>query len=267
VAYRVNNLLRPEGSYLSNAFASFKSLLGIDSTAKDQVLENMAKLCRTYVSLLADGNRAIFADIGGSAAAFLRFRERHGDASPDQVLSHLRLPESTAAGSRRIFEHALEHAFDRPPPTNFSGLAAPGCGNDLVRAAFALYTLAGQTRDLDRKNALVSHANNLIAWREQFETVQPAFTNTQPHELDRGRVLSALTPLVQVPFTGFTWRFSSFAARQPGRDRNWLTAHASEYDWSKFRDRWPAILDAFALAYRRADDIFRFPNPSVREAT
>lgn len=260
VAYRLNQLLRPEIGILGG----LKSMLGIDSSAKDRVLDNMSKLCRTYVSLLEEGNRAIFLDIGGSAAEFLKFRENRGAPSPDEILRDLHLPESSAAGSRRVFEHALQHAFDRAPPTHFAEFAPPGRGNDLVRAAFALYTLAGKTPDLDRKNALVAHANNLIAWREQFETVQPVFTDTRPDELERGRVLAALTPLVQVPFSTFTWKFSTFARRQPSRDHNPLTARTSEYDWSKFTDRWPAILDAFTAAYRKSDDIFRFPNPSVR---
>lgn len=260
VAHRLNRLLRPE----VGIFGGLKSILGIDPAAKDRVLDNMSKLCRTYVALLAEGNRSIFLDIGGSAAEFLKFRQNRGSPTPDEILRELHLPESSAAGSRRIFEHGLQHAFDRPPPTDFADFAAPGRGNDLVRAAFALYTLAGSTRDLDRKNALVAHANNLIAWREQFETVQPVFTATRPGELDRSRVLSALTPLVQVPFSGFTWKFANFARRQPSRDHNPLTARSSEYDWSKFADRWPAILDVFAVAYRKSDDIFRFPHPNVR---
>ncbi len=264
VAYRLHALLQPGGGLISQAFDVLRAVF--DGREREQILDNLERLCRTYESLLAEGNRAIFADIGGSATAFLRLNERRGPLEPETVLTSLRLPESSAAGSRRIYERALEHAFDRAPPTDFSGMAAPGAGNDLVRAAFALYTLAGQTRDLDRKNAIVSFANNLVAWREQFETVQPAFTESRIGELDRGRVLAALTPLVQVPFNDFTWKFSSFAKRQPFRDLNPLTARAGGYDWSRFPDRWPAILDAFRVAYRHGDELWRFPNPNVRSA-
>jgi hypothetical protein len=263
VAYRIHELARPPGSILGNAIAGLRGVLGLDPRAAEQLLHNVGRLARTYESLLAEGNRAIFADICGSAASFLRLRERRPDLEPEDVLSQLRLPESTASGSRRVYEHALEHAFDRSPPTDFSRLAPPGSGNDLVRAAMALYTLVGQTRDVDRKNAIVAHANNLIAWREQFETVQPAFEGTRSGELDRGRVLSALTPLVQVPFTGATWTFASFARRQHDRDGRVWTARASEYDWSKFPDRWPAILDAFELAYRNPQSVLRFPDPRL----
>ncbi len=40
-----------------------------------------------------------------------------------------------------------------------------------------------------------------------------------------------------------------------------------EYDWSAFADRWPAILDSFALGYRNRAALWTLPPPLVPEGS
>ncbi|MEQ8277904.1 MAG: hypothetical protein RMA76_21740 [Deltaproteobacteria bacterium] len=265
VAYRFWNLVAPaEGrSVLDRIFnapsAISNALFGwMGGDADSQILDNLATLCRTYRALLGDGNRDIFGDIGASAEAFLRLRAR-GPLTPEAVLEKLHLPESSAATSRAVFAWARDAAKHGPPPADLGDVAAPHLGNDRVRAAFALYVLAGQTEDDTYRNDLVRFGNNLIAWREQAEAVQRAFTATKPGELDRSAVVAAITPVVQVPVGRDLWTFFDFASRRGDRDGNPLTAPAGEVNWAKFEDRWPAILDSFDFAYARPAETWRFP--------
>lgn len=272
VAYRIWNLVAagaPGQSTLGRifdapafVFDAFRGLFGGDPRTS-AILEATTTLCRTYRALLEEGNRDIFADIGGSAEAFLRLREAGRASRPEDVLGNLALPESTAAGSRRIHERALaDLAAGRS--TDPRSLAAPGAGNDRVRAAFALYVSAGRTADPARRDALVRIANDLVAWREQAEIVQRAFTATKPGELDRPAVIGAITPAIQVPIGELRWTLVDFAARRGDRDGNPLTAPASELDWSSFEERWPAILDGFDVAYANRPQVWRFGDPHVR---
>ncbi len=265
VAYRFWNLVAPaEGrsvldrilhapSAISNALFGW-----MGDRVESEILDNLATLCRTYRALLGDGNHDIFADIGASAEAFLRLRAR-GPLTPDAVVDKLHLPESSAATSRAVFAWAREAAKDGPPPADLGDVAAPHLGNDRVRAAFALYVLAGQTEDDTYRNDLIRFGNNLIAWREQAEAVQRAFTATKPGELERSDVVAAITPVVQVPVGRELWTFFDFASRRGDRDGNPLTAPAGEVNWARFEDRWPAILDSFDFAYARPAETWRFP--------
>lgn len=268
VGYRVWNLLRPGGSgvlgQLGAAFGMVKGIFGGNQAAQDSaVLANAEKLCLTFKSLLADGNKAIFGDIGASAERYLRARDAAGRAlTPDEVLTKVKLPGATAGGSRKAYEFAVAHAFDKSPPSDFRKLGVTG--NDLVTAGFALYELAGKTQDGRKKNALISMANNYIAWREQYEAVQPAFFGQKPGQMDRAKLMSAFTPAIQVAMGETKWTFAEYSSRLPDRDHNPLTSHASEYNWATFDDRWPGILDAFKQAYANEEDVWKFPRAQVR---
>jgi hypothetical protein len=265
-AWRMWHLVKPEGKgLLGTATDALRGLFGGNGGARDsQVVGRVIQMAQTYRSLLADGNRAIFADIGASGEAYLRLRASLGRPTPEAVLEKLALPESSEQGAKKVYAYALAHHLDAPPPTDFRRFSGPGAGNDVVRAGFALYELAGRTEDPARKNALVAFANNLIAWREQFEAVQPAFEGARAGELSRQQVISAITPVVQVDVGGMLWTLDGFARAAGDRDGKRHTAPASEYDWSRFDDRWPAILDAFRLTYTRPEAAFRFPDPRVR---
>ncbi len=275
VAYRFWNLVAPgEGrGTVARIFDSpwsignaFRDWFGLDQRRDSQILENLEAMCRTYRALLGDGNRDIFGDIGASAEAFLRLRDRDGPLTPEAVVAKLALPESSATSSLAIYTWAREAARTRGPPEDLGDLTAPHLGNDRVRAAFALYVLAGRTDDPTYKANLVRFANNLVAWREQAEAVQGAFVDTAPGELDRSAVVSAITPVVQVPIGRDLWTFFDFASRLGDRDGNPLTSPAGEYNWSRFDQRWPAILDSFDYAYARPTEVWRFPTDLIPRA-
>lgn len=254
------------GGVLGTAWDALKGLFGRNEDAQDsKVLGRVALLASSYRSLLADANTAIFRDIGGSAEAFLRLRAANGGALTNkQVIADLHLPQSSARGAQRVYAWAKQQVNDPRTPSDFRGLARPGQGNDLVRAAFALYGDAGSAADPQEKARLVALANNLIAWREQAEVVDPRLNGERRGELDRAMLMHAVTPVVQLPIHDGAWTFFGYARRQPDRDGSPLTAQATEYNWAKFQDRWAPILDGFAYAYAHQDDVWRFPDPDVR---
>lgn len=258
----------PKKGLLGTIWDGLKGLFGSTRDAQQsEVLDRVITLCQTYKSLLGDGNRMIFADIGASAETFLRQRQKAGGSlTPEQVLQQVKLPQSSEASARKLYEWAVANATSIRPTADVRPRINPKTGNDAVRAGFALYELAQRTPDLRKKNALISMANNLIAWREQAQSVQPAFVETARGEMDRRTLMKAVTPLIQVVIGQQTWTFSDFAARQGDRDGNLLTGAASEYNWADFEQRWPAILDSFQFSYAFPDDVWRFEDPKLRSA-
>lgn len=258
----------PQKGLLGTIWDGLKGLFGSNRDAQEsEVIERVGTLLKTYKSLLGDGNRMIFADIGASAETFLRLRQKAGGSlTPDDVLKQLKLPQSDEGSARKLYQWAVANATSIRSPADVRSQVQTKSGNDAVRAGFAMYELAQRTADPRKKNALVSMANNLIAWREQAQSVQPAFVANKKGEMDRRSVLKAVTPLIQVVIGQQTWTFSDFALRRGDMDGNPLTSPASETNWSNFDERWPAILDSFQFSYAFPDDVWRFEDPKLRTA-
>jgi hypothetical protein len=226
----------------------------------------------TLRNALSDGNRRIYGDVGGAAERYLAWREAEpAPPAPEDVLSHYAAENGgNPAEARAAYDYALGAiAQGGPPASDFETRfpSPPSDSRNLATAGFALYELAGRTGDPERKNAIIAAANNLLAYREQHDAVQPAFTpgRTLPGEVDRAKLFDLLTPTVDLPMRGGTWRFADYAASEPPRSWNPLTPRATQYNWATFDDRWPAILDAFQGAYGDPGSVWPMPGPDPAE--
>lgn len=235
----------------------------------DGLKGKLTAVARTVTNGLEDGNRRIFADIGVAAQRFLEYRRDAGPGiTADRILREFSLSNPPRpAQAEEMYRFGMDAAAAGGPiPSDFRTRFPMGTYDlsNLLVAAFAMYTEAGACTDAALRNRIVATANNLMAWREQFETVQPAFTPpaTYPGEVSRPGLFGLLTPAIVVPFRFGTWRYSRFAAEHlPPRDHNPLTPRVTEYHWGDFDDRWIGILNAFDSAYAHHDAIFPMPDP------
>ncbi len=231
-------------------------------------LESAEAVARTLEQLLLDGNVAIFSDIAGAARAYLAWRERSGGnaVKPAQVLEGFTLEEARPDEVQRAWVYALEHVKDSPLPTDFSS-ALPGvCGQSLLVAAFALFEEARLTVGAPERDALIAFANNYLAWCEQYDIVQSAFTPpTQLEgEVSRSALMLAMTPTLRLELgPTIAWEFSDYTATCEDRDYNFLTSKPTEHNWALFADRWPAILTSFELGYRHREGLWTMPPPLI----
>ncbi|WP_395834951.1 hypothetical protein [Archangium violaceum] len=229
-------------------------------------LEAAEAVARTLEQLLLDGNVAIYSDIAGAAREYLEWRKRSGAhaVKSAQVVEGFALRGASSDEARRAWVYALEHVKDSPLPTDFAS-ALPGVsGRSLVVAAFALFEDARRAASADR-DALIAFANNYLAWREQHDAVQPAFTPATPPagEVPRTALMLAMTPTLRLPMGPVAWELSDYTATQRDRDHNLLTSKPTEYNWAVFEDRWPAILNAFELGYRHQEGLWTMPQPLI----
>ncbi len=150
---------------------------------------------------------------------------------------------------------------DRILPVDFDRLLPSVSGQSLMVASFALFEQARREPDAARFERVVSFANNYLAYREQHDSVHPAFAPPKvlPGEVSRSLVMRVFTPTLRLDLGENTWTFNDWACRRPDRDRSVFTSHATEYNWATFPDRWPAILDAFQFGYRNAAAVWRMP--------
>jgi hypothetical protein len=233
-------------------------------------LDKVESVVCTLEKLLLDGNEAIFGDIARSARVYLDWRQQVGaqGVTAARVVEQLALPGARPEEAARAWRFGLEHARDERLPTDFAQ-ALPGVsGQSLVVAAFALYEDARQASSLELREALIASANNYLAWREQHDVVQPAFTLPQPPagEVSRSELMRAMTPLLRLELGRVAWEFSDYTATQRDKDYNPLTSKPTEYNWALFADRWPAILHTFALGYRHPEALWEMPKPLLEEA-
>jgi hypothetical protein len=230
-------------------------------------LDKAEAMARTLEQLLIDGNVAIYGDIAISARMYLDWRKRSGanTVKPDQVVDAFELEGARAGEARRAREYALAHVKDSPLPTDFGSVLPEVGGRSLLLAAFALFEDARQRADASERNALVAFANNYLAWHEQHNAVQPAFTPSTPPqgEVPRAALMLAMTPTLRLPLGPIAWEFSDYTCQQPDRDHNLLTSKPTEYNWALFEDRWPAILSAFALGYQHQAGLWQMPQPLI----
>ncbi|WNG62110.1 hypothetical protein F0U59_50955 [Archangium gephyra] len=230
-------------------------------------LDKAEAVALTLEQLLLDGNVAIYGDIATSARAYLDWRGESGgnEVKPLQVVETFALDGASASEASRAREYALEHVKDSPQPTHFGTVLPEVRGQSFLVAAFALFEEARRTAEASERNALVAFANNYLAWHEQHNAVQPAFTPSSPRagEVPRDALMHAMTPTLRLPLGPIAWEFSDYSERQPDRDHNFLTSKPTEYNWAAFADRWPAILDAFALGYQHQAGLWQMPPPLI----
>ncbi len=133
--------------------------------------------------------------------------------------------------------------------------------------AFALYEQSRQAPAPRCATRSSAWRNNYLAYREQHDAVQPAFTPPGAPRRTRcpaSELMQALTPVL-LPGDGPRWCGSSPTTRAPSETgtATSLTSKATEYNWAVFSDRWPAILQAFELGYRSTAHVWKFPPPLV----
>lgn len=232
---------------------------GKDPLSKVEAVTVTLKRC------LNDGNMAIFSDIGGSAGAYLAWRQVAGAVPAAQVLAEFSRPGSDPAEAQSAYSFALEHAQDIPRPGDFGRLLPSMSSQSLMVAAFALFEQARQTSNPAVRDGLIGVANNFLAYREQFHAVQPAFTppTPRPDEVPRAELMHALTPVICLEMGSLMWRFTDYACTQQDRDGRILTSKATEYNWAVFTDRWPPILHSFELGYRTPSALWVTPPPLI----
>ena len=235
-------------------------------------LERLASVALTLRNTMEEGNRHIYADIGGMAQDYLCWRQSCvGGVTPAQVLEEFSQPNRSQPGlAKTAYDFALQHLQDTPLPIHFDRLF-PGLAGDsrpLVVAAFALYEQAGQKTDIAAKNLYTAFANNFVIYREQPEAVQPAFSpgSTLPGEVDRLKLLAIITPTIQVALRLEIWMFWQYAdSRLPARDLNPLHSRATQYNWGVFEDRWAPVIDTFGPCYRNPRAMWPPPNPDPNQ--
>jgi hypothetical protein len=250
------------------AITAHRMLELVRSAPGADLMEKFGAVAGTIRNTMEDGNRRIYGDIGGAAQDYLNFRNAHGGrVTPDQIVEGFSLSQPPdAKQAREVYDFAISHLNDVPQPTDFDRLfPAPRYdAKNVLVAAFAMYEQAGQTPDAGEKNKLISFANNLLAFREQRDAVQRAFTpgRVLPGEVDRDKLFQALTPTVELDLPSGGWTFNTYANRHlPARDRNPFTPRVTEYNWSRFEDRWVPILDAFEAGYRAPSRLWPMPDP------
>ncbi|GMU57386.1 MAG: hypothetical protein AMXMBFR33_65320 [Candidatus Xenobia bacterium] len=227
-------------------------LAGVIREDSGPVVDRLARVAQTLQNALEDGNRRIFADIGVAGQQFMEARRAKGAALTEgEVLAMAPEPEQARAvleQSRQV----IEQGGPLPTSTNTA---------NMLWAAFALYEEAGKSPP-GRRDPAIQLANELMAYHEQFTVAVPAFEPPAPipGELDRPALFSVVTPSVCVPTREGTWRYSRFASRElPPRDSNPMTPRVTEYNWARFEDRWPGILDFFGERYHRPEQSWPMP--------
>ncbi|WP_375769336.1 hypothetical protein NR798_00210 [Archangium gephyra] len=226
-------------------------------------LDKAEAVVLTLERTLHGGNVAIFADIGGAANAYLEWRQVAGEVRPERVLAEFALPGARLEEARLAYDYARAHLHDTPRPHAFDALFPGLEGRSLVVAAFALYELARLTEGRTEREALIAVANNYLAWREQHDSVQGAFTPAEAYadEVSRPEVMRTMTPMLVVHFGTLKWTLADYAYAHEDRDGNALTSQPTEYGWATFWDRWPPILDSFEKGYREPMALWVMPEP------
>jgi hypothetical protein len=227
-------------------------------------LEKAETVARTLEQLLLEGNVAIFEDIGGSGRRYLDWRQHTGPekVTSARVLESFALEGARSEDARRAWTYAHQSVKRTPRPTSFD-TELPGVdGQSLVVAAFALFEDARRA-PVGERDALIAFANNYLAWREQHDAVQPAFTPSTPKvgEVSRSTLMRAMTPTLRLPLGPVAWEFTDYTRTLKDRDGNFLTSKPTEYNWAVFADRWPAILHAFELGYGNQEALWAMPKP------
>jgi hypothetical protein len=203
---------------------------------------------------LERGNRLIYTDVGGMGQSFLHYRKdrQPTDPTPTEVLDEFSTQMGTTAEyAHTAYDFAIEHLDDSPIPTDFSVMSIGGDDESSAACAvagLALYEAASREVDDAKANKYILFGNNLLAYREQYYAVQPAFNMELP-------TFELMTPTVNLKMRGdVIWTFNDYMTET--RD------DLLNYNWGRFNDRWTPILDAFRLGYASyPGSIWPLPHP------
>jgi hypothetical protein len=218
----------------------------------------------TLVSMLEDGNRRIYSDIGSAGSAYLKWRQGQSSVTPAAVLTQFGPSRGgDATKIQAIYDYAMQHIADSPQPTDFEAALTRGQGatcRETVPVGIALYEAAGTTSDSQARDRYISFGNNLLAYCEQHDVVQPAFTpgRVVAGETDRTQVMRCMTPTVRLLFRSLDWTFSSYCSKR--------SVDITQKNWGAFSDRWAPILDSFKTVYGRPSAPWPMPHPDAAHA-
>lgn len=215
---------------------------------------SLEQFAHTVKSMLEDGNRRIFEDIGRGGERYLAMRP----AEPRAVVRAFAENQEQAG---QVFQDGLRFAAGEDPlPTDFNllyGLDSQAC----LAAGFGLYEQATREPDVRIRQRLVAHASNLLAYHEQVNVAVPAFLPPEPlpGEFCRPDVMEVLTPQIDVKTRHWTWKLAQ--SDLADLDGSFWTPPSTEHNWAFFEERWGPILDYFGRCQADPETLWPMPNP------
>jgi hypothetical protein len=218
----------------------------------------LATFVHTLHTMLEDGNRRIFADIGVAGQRYLELRRDQGPLTPQQVLEAFSdQPEQATPAYQDGLRWARE---SEDLPTHFDQLYAQDT-RALLAAGLALYERASSETDRRVRDRLIRHAGNLMAYHEQACVAVPAFLPPQvlPGETERAAVMEVLTPQIDVQTRDWTWSLHQMDL--PDLDESFWTPPSTERNWAYFNHRWEPILDYFGRCADQPASLWPMPCP------
>lgn len=248
-----------------------KRMLALVRKQEGPMVDRLARIARTTRNMLEAGNLAIVSEIGVAGQDYLHFRAGQLP-TPNEVLEKFTV-EGTPKNvdqARRVYSRMEEIVESGEPLVTEWAEDFPEESYDrsnFLVAAFAAYEAARLEPNTTKKNRWIEQAGILMAFREQHDTVQPAFEDSgSPDEVSRKEVMKMGTPWVEVPTRQETWTFKEYAADNlPPADDSMWTPRASEYSWGDFPTRWGGILNFFGYVFQNLDSIWPMPSPDPRE--
>jgi hypothetical protein len=243
------------------AAISADRVLNLVKTAPGKGLEaKFMAVANTLGNCLESGNRAIFGDLGGSAETYLKWRAQQDSVTPDKVVQDFDPPHRQDA-ARILSQGRAVVSGSGPIPSDVDAWLPGLAPEALLPGGFALYELAGQSRDPQQRDRAIDLANMLLAWHEQHDVAQAAFTppSTPPGEVNRRQLMAIATPTIGLPLREHGWTYDAYLDHQPHSPL--APPPTTTHNWADFRDRWPAILDSFDDAYQEPGAMWPMPNP------
>lgn len=235
----------------------------IEKTVRDG--EPLVRVLGTLVDTLEEANREIFLRVGGMGQTYFELHRHGSRPGADGVIEAFATTIATETSRvRQLIVFALETRAPTELASQLLERHDPSLTpEELLVATFSLYETCALETSAKQRNALVARANVLAAFAEQRLIAQPIFAPGKilEGEVDRKAVLGALTPLIQLTLPGGTWRFAPYARTSlPPRDASPLTPRATEYNWARFEDRWPAIIAFFERGYEAPAALWPMPD-------
>jgi hypothetical protein len=229
--------------------------------------ERLTRIARTTRNMLEAGNRAIVSEIGVAGQDYLHFR-RPNVPTPEDVLQNFTVEGTPKNPTQARQVYAKMESIVRSGAMLVTEWDADFPKEEFDRsnflvAAFAAYEAARLESDPDVKNRWIEQAGIVMAFREQKDTVQPAFDGLDgKDEVSRKELMTLVTPWVEVPTRDGTWTFRKYSSDHlpPGDDNPW-TPRAAEYSWGDFNTRWGGILDFFNGVFDNPESIWPMPSP------
>jgi len=219
----------------------------------------MKNLLEEIRTLLEEGNRGIYSDVGGFGARYLEFR---AGRTAEQLQSAKVIVDYAAKEKvhvekvKEVYEQATKVLIN--DDAKLFAYRPIGFGKEAMVAAFAMFEDARNEKDITKKNRIIRTANILMAYREQNDAVAPAFTSPDPVRAKlRSLAMHALTPTVSLPVGDRVWTYADWAKqnKQQPMSRNWVV----------FEDRFPPIAASFEFHYENPANMWCLPPTNAIE--